>query len=44
MKKLQYLFNALSLILSHLMCIFVAYNYHDILCIVLAFIFCRKAK
>lgn len=32
MKKLQYLFITLSLILSHLMCIIVAYNYRDMLC------------
>ena len=32
MKKLQYLFTILTLILSHLMCITVAYNYRDMLC------------
>ena len=32
MKKLQYLFTTLALILSHLMCITVAYNYRDMLC------------
>ena len=32
MKKLQYLFTTLALILSHLMCIVVAYNYRDMLC------------
>lgn len=32
MKKLQYLFTALALVLSHLMCIVVAYNYRDMLC------------
>lgn len=32
MNKLQYLFTILSLILSHLMCIVVAYNYRDMLC------------
>lgn len=32
MKKLSYAFAALSVILSHLMCIEVAYNYRDMLC------------
>lgn len=32
MKKLQYLFTTLALILSHLMCIVVAYDYRDMLC------------
>ena len=32
MKKLQHLFLTLALILSHLMCITVAYNYRDMLC------------
>lgn len=32
MKKLQYLFIILALILSHVMCIVVAYNYRDMLC------------
>jgi len=32
MKKLQYLFTALALILSHLMCIVVSYDYRDMLC------------
>ena len=32
MKKLQHLFLTLALILSHLMCIIVAYNYRDMLC------------
>ena len=32
MKKLQHLFTILALVLSHLMCIVVAYNYRDMLC------------
>ena len=32
MKKLQYLFTAFALILSHLMCFVVAWNYRDMLC------------
>ena len=32
MKKLQYLFTTLALILSHLMCIVTAYNYSTMLC------------
>ena len=32
MKKLQYLFTTFALILSHLMCITVVYNYRDMLC------------
>ena len=32
MKKLKYLFTTFALILSHLMCITVAYNYRDMLC------------
>ena len=32
MKKLQYLFTILALVLSHIMCITVAYNYRDMLC------------
>jgi len=32
MKKLQCLFTAHALILSHLMCIVVAWNYRDMLC------------
>ena len=72
MKKLQYLFTILALVLSHIMCIVTAYNYSAmlcaiehagasapvevafltaipyaigiILCIVLAFISCKKAK
>lgn len=32
MKKLPYLFTALTLILSHIMCIVVAYNYSSMLC------------
>ena len=32
MKKLQHLFNVLALILSHLMCFVVAWNYRDMLC------------
>ena len=32
MKKLQYLFLTLALLLSHLMCVTVAYNYRDMLC------------
>ena len=72
MKKLQYLFTTIALILSHLMCIVVAWGHRDmlcgidhmgysapaemafltaipyavgiILCIVLAFIFRKKAK
>ena len=32
MKKLSILFTTLALILSHIMCIVVAYNYRDMLC------------
>ena len=32
MKKLQYLFTALALILSHIMCIVTAYSYRSMLC------------
>lgn len=32
MKKLSILFTTLALILSHLMCIVVAYDYRDMLC------------
>jgi len=32
MKKLQYLFTTLALILSHLMCILTAYDYSAMLC------------
>ncbi len=32
MKKLQYLFAILTLVLSHLMCFVVAWNYRDMLC------------
>ena len=32
MKKLQYIFTTLVLILSHLMCIVVTWNYRDMLC------------
>ena len=32
MKKLQYLFTTLAIILSHLMCIVVTWNYRDMLC------------
>ncbi|MBR5437410.1 MAG: hypothetical protein IKV21_00685 [Clostridia bacterium] len=32
MKKLWILFTALALLLSHFMCIFVAYNYRGFLC------------
>lgn len=32
MKKLQYLFTVLAFILSHIMCIVVAWGYRDMLC------------
>ena len=32
MKKLSYLFATLALVLSHAMCIVVAWNYRDMLC------------
>ena len=32
MKKLSYLFTALAIILSHVMCFVVAYNYRGMLC------------
>ena len=32
MKKLQYLLIVLALVLSHLMCFVVAWNYRDMLC------------
>ena len=32
MKKLQYLFTTLALVLSHLMCIVTVYNYSTMLC------------
>lgn len=32
MKKLQYLFTILALVLSHIMCIVTAYNYSAMLC------------
>ena len=32
MKKLSYLFGTVAILLSHLMCITVAYNYRDLLC------------
>ncbi len=32
MKKLQYLFTIFVLVLSHLMCFVVAWNYRDMLC------------
>lgn len=34
MKKLQYFFNILALILSHIMCIVTVYNYSAMLCAV----------
>jgi hypothetical protein len=32
MKKLSYLFTALAIVLSDIMCFVVAYNYRDMLC------------
>ena len=32
MKKLSYLFTALAIVLSDIMCLVVAYNYRDMLC------------
>ena len=32
MKKLQYLFTVFAIILSHIMCFVVAWNYRDMLC------------
>ena len=32
MKKLSYLFAAIAVVLSDIMCIVVAYNYHSMLC------------
>ena len=32
MKKMHYLFTIIALIISHLMCIVVAYDYRDMLC------------